>query len=411
MTRRTTLARSIGTAIGLFAPAFAYGQAFTYQGRVELNGTPVNGPVNLGFVMTSDAAGSAILGAQGLPNVAVRDGLFTVTLNDAAQFGPNAFTGGDRWLQVAVNSVPLLPRQKITSAPYAAYARDAGEAATAATAVHATSADFADQATVAQSVPGVDGNSLNGPGGTPVDALTVNGVGTVTVGATRLFPTGRVGINVSSPIYPLEIASTGNCEMVLRSTDGGGNGWNIVAAGVQGAAEDFAFQIVDRSINRSRLTILKNSGMTVVDTLQIRGGADIAEPFAVSAAETPAPGSVMCIDPANPGKLRAARKAYDRTVAGVVSGAGGVNAGVTLRQEDTLADGNHPVALAGRVYVLVDADANGSIEPGDLLTTSDTPAHAMKADDPERSGGAVIGKAMTGCKQGKGLVLVLVSLQ
>ena len=68
------------------------------------------------------------------------------------------------------------------------------------------------------------------------------------------------------------------------------------------------------------------------------------------------------------------------------------------------------VALSGRVYVLADA-ANGSIEPGDLLTTSDRPGHAMKATDPSRTHGAILGKAMSALDQGQGMILVLVTLQ
>ena len=73
-------------------------------------------------------------------------------------------------------------------------------------------------------------------------------------------------------------------------------------------------------------------------------------------------------------------------------------------------EGHALVALAGRVYCLADAGA-GPIEPGDLLTTSSTPGHAMKATDGERSHGAIIGKAMTGLPGGTGLILVLVNLQ
>jgi hypothetical protein len=81
-----------------------------------------------------------------------------------------------------------------------------------------------------------------------------------------------------------------------------------------------------------------------------------------------------------------------------------------MSQAGTLADGQHPVALSGRVYCYVDA-SQGAIEPGDLLTTSPTPGHAMKAVDTAKAQGAIIGKAMTGLKEGKGLVLVLVTLQ
>jgi len=66
--------------------------------------------------------------------------------------------------------------------------------------------------------------------------------------------------------------------------------------------------------------------------------------------------------------------------------------------------------LTGRVYVQADT-SNGPIRPGDLLTTSATPGYAMKVTDHSRAHGAIIGKAMTGLKEGKGLALVLVSLQ
>jgi len=58
----------------------------------------------------------------------------------------------------------------------------------------------------------------------------------------------------------------------------------------------------------------------------------------------------------------------------------------------------------------MDAD-QGAIRPGDLLTTSSTPGHGMKVTDHAQAQGAIIGKAMSALEKGKGLVLVLVSLQ
>jgi hypothetical protein len=52
-----------------------------------------------------------------------------------------------------------------------------------------------------------------------------------------------------------------------------------------------------------------------------------------------------------------------------------------------------------------------SISPGDMLTASATPGHAMKATDLAAAQGAIIGKAMTRLDHGRGLVLVLVNLQ
>jgi hypothetical protein len=121
-------------------------------------------------------------------------------------------------------------------------------------------------------------------------------------------------------------------------------------------------------------------------------------------------GMVLSIDPDNAGKLKIAKNAYDRCVAGIVSGAGGVEAGMLMTQSGSAADGEHPVALTGRAYCWADA-SYGNIQPGDLLTTSDTPGHAMKVADYTKAQGAVLGKAMTKLDQGCGLVLVLVTLQ
>ena len=52
---------------------------------------------------------------------------------------------------------------------------------------------------------------------------------------------------------------------------------------------------------------------------------------------------------------------------------------------------------------------NGPIHAGDLLVTSSTPGHAMRADNPPR--GTVLGKALETHKSGTGLIQVLVTLQ
>jgi hypothetical protein len=69
-----------------------------------------------------------------------------------------------------------------------------------------------------------------------------------------------------------------------------------------------------------------------------------------------------------------------------------------------------PVALLGKVYCKVDAEC-GSVDVGDLLTTSATPGHAMKAGDPLKAFGAVIGKALRPLQAGQGLIPILVALQ
>ncbi len=150
-------------------------------------------------------------------------------------------------------------------------------------------------------------------------------------------------------------------------------------------------------------------GRVTTQVLEITGGSDFSENFDIRSGDAQ-PGMLVRIDPAHPGELAVSDRAYDRTVAGVVSGAGGVKPGLMMGQRGTVADGKHPVALTGRVYCLVDAD-RGAIEPGDLITTSDTPGHGMKVGDYTRAQGAIIGKAMTPLGSGRGLVLLLVNLQ
>jgi hypothetical protein len=147
-------------------------------------------------------------------------------------------------------------------------------------------------------------------------------------------------------------------------------------------------------------------------SITIEGGADVAEPFKISSAdqsESIPAGAVVVIDAQHPGQLRMSSKPYDTHVAGVVSGANGINPGIQMQQQGLL-EGGRNVALTGRVYALADT-CNGAIEPGDLLTTSDQPGYAMKVIDHARAQGAILGKAMTGLSEGSGMILVLVTLQ
>jgi hypothetical protein len=156
---------------------------------------------------------------------------------------------------------------------------------------------------------------------------------------------------------------------------------------------------------------VSGEGRITTQVLQITGGSDLSEQFDITAIHNELKaGMIVSIDPEAPGQLVTSSRAYDKTVAGIVSGAGGVKTGMLMGQRGTPADGKHPVALTGRVYCWVDAD-QGAIRPGDLITTSDLPGYGMKVQDHQKAQGATIGKAMTKLENGKGLVLVLVSLQ
>ncbi len=153
-------------------------------------------------------------------------------------------------------------------------------------------------------------------------------------------------------------------------------------------------------------------GRIITDELQIKGGSDLAEHFDIEEenAFKAIPGMLVSIDPHHVGKLKVAHAPHDKKIAGVISGANGIEPGMLMGQEGTIAYGAYPVALAGRVYVYT-TDEGGTIEPGDFLTSSSTKGYAMKVRDISSSYGSIIGKAMSFADPDTGFVLVLVNLQ
>ena len=109
------------------------------------------------------------------------------------------------------------------------------------------------------------------------------------------------------------------------------------------------------------------------------------------------------------GSLRPSANAYDRKVAGVISGGGDCRPGIILDKRQT-GSSRMPIALVGKVHCKVDAQYS-PIEVGDLLTTSPTPGHAMKVDDPFKAFGAVIGKALRPLDAGQDSIPILIALQ
>ncbi len=107
---------------GAVASARAQGTAFTYQGRLNLNGTPANGSYDVRFIPFNASDGGSQTGVI-VTNRAtpVVDGIFTTTLDlqDLSFFGTN------HWIEIAVRTngtggfVTLSPRQPITPVPQA----------------------------------------------------------------------------------------------------------------------------------------------------------------------------------------------------------------------------------------------------------------------------------------------------
>jgi hypothetical protein len=136
-------------------------------------------------------------------------------------------------------------------------------------------------------------------------------------------------------------------------------------------------------------------------------GGDCAEDFDIAGIEQIEPGTVMMIN--DEGTLQQSKQAYDKRVAGVISGAGNLKPGIVLDKQPSQHN-RMPIALLGKVYCKADAQY-GSIEAGDLLTTSLTSGHAMRVSDPFKALGAIIGKALQPLTEGQGLIPILITLQ
>lgn len=198
-------------------------------------------------------------------------------------------------------------------------------------------------------------------------------------------------------------------DIVLRAPDGadrirldagGGNIW-VGGNGADGDIVLFAASGDNATLAQATIHLNGDAGDIVLQN------ADCAEDFEIAEGENLEPGTVVALG--DDSRLHASSEAYNRRVVGVIAGAGNLRPGIVLgRQRD--GKRRMPVALVGRVFCKADASA-GPIGVGDLLTTSDVPGHVMRAGDPGRAFGAVVGKAITGLKGGTGMVQVLVALQ
>jgi hypothetical protein len=135
--------------------------------------------------------------------------------------------------------------------------------------------------------------------------------------------------------------------------------------------------------------------------------ADCAEDFDIADPTLVESGTVMVLS--EEGKLQGSQTAYDKRVAGVISGAGSYKPGLILDKQES-SNNRMPIALMGKVFCKVDAQY-GAIEVCDLLTTSSTPGHAIKTCDPLKVFGAVIGKALRPLTEGQRLIPILIALQ
>lgn len=375
----------------------------TYQGVLTEGGSPVaDGTHALTFTIYDAATGGIVVETiphAGDPPLQVQttQGRFSV----AVPVTPSSFNGTNRWWSVTFNGTEL-SRQKVTSAPYAI------RATTASDVDGVLKLDWG-QKRIEVNEP--IGNNQEGMFGGLVGGSQVPWIRTHT-----RFQSGNNGDYVAR--FEFSDTGLGDSGVQFIKKNGGGD-FHLLKCYYAGLDRFIVDQSGNVAITGGNLYV---GGSTSTGVLTIRG-ADVAEPFNFAGSSTlpaPQPGMVVSIDPANAGKLMVTNAAYDKKVAGVMSGANGLDAGVILGKGNAnpLIDGEHPVAMTGRVWVYADepvaapGQPSTTIEPGDRLTTSGTKAgHAMKALDESKAPGAVIGKAMTPRDEKTGMVLVLVNLQ
>jgi hypothetical protein len=251
-------------------------------------------------------------------------------------------------------------------------------------------------------VAGVAGVAANAGGIGPGVLGQSNGGGPGVVGLANK-DAGVIGFHGDPRLQETTVANDGGRAGVFGASENG--------AGVLGYSRDPGSPAIYAFGGFRAIALGKPFAGLFDGDVQVNGdiflpGADCAEQFDILDTNQIEPGAVLVID--DGGVLRPSSKAYDTKVAGVASGAGAYRPGIVLDRRERSAK-RLPVSLVGKVFCKVDAQYS-SIEVGDLLTSSPTPGHAMKATEPHRAFGAVIGKALAQWRDGIGLIPILVAL-
>jgi hypothetical protein len=424
---------------GIVSAATFVNQSITYQGKLtNASGSPLTGTFSVRFNIYNLSSGGTALSTD-THSVTATSGLFTTQIAVNQQY----FDGNALWLGVKVGSDPeMTPRQEILPVPYALGMRPGAvirgsignptltlqhSGGTMALLIN-TRGVYSDAVHITTSgdhSPGVDastsGNysdgvhvSTSGEGSEGIYAST-SGYGSIgeIVSTSNNWADGMRVSTSGIESTGMSIVTKNFSSVGLRVTTNGTNS-DAVIGGAKGPnsfgvwAESEESAAVYANTKRAD----KEYGVLTYDKMSAFGydtnGGDIAEFIPVT--DDVEPGTVLVIG--TDGRLMPSATEYDTRVAGIVS----TEPGVTLAKIEGGNPGEEIVAIAGRVPCKVDA-TKAPIHAGDLLTTSDTSGHAMKAEPTIINGrgfypdGTILGKAMGSLENGTGTIEVLVTLQ
>jgi len=385
--RAFAVAVGILVVVGLAGSTGNVPHLINYQGRLsESGGNPLTGAYSITFTLFDDETGGSPLWTETQLSVSVSNGLFSVLLGSVTALSASIFEDNAQvHLGVSINGgSEMSPRQRIVSVAYAL---------------------VAGAATDCWSFGGNAGASDNRIGTLGSQALSI-----ITDGEERIsiaqhgevecygsFLAQGIGSSVLAEGYSYSVAFIGNKEpdddgLWLTSWGTGGDGDFIACRDMP----DYP-----NSLNTSMKFRVDSNGNVRADGTFESPAADFAE--LLPAEDGLEPGDVLVVG--QDGILARSSEPYQKAVVGVHStrpaflGGGG---------DDVDQTGKVPLAISGIVPVKATA-VNGSITPGDLLTTSDLSGHAMLAD--RAVIGTVLGKALEPLDEGTGVIRVLVMLQ
>lgn len=393
-----------GDGAQVTAPEATVAEAITYQGQLtDANGNPLEGNHSMRFILYDDDVGGSAVFDSGEQTVNVADGLFNVSL----PVPQSAFNGQALWLSIVVEGQFLSPRQPLTPAPYALSVRPgavvaqdtAGDGLTVQN-VATGAAVRAESSHAGLSAQGanfaVRGQNSGGANGTGYGGYFESTTGVGVFGSTAAVPSTTNPLPAG--VYGLSENGAG-----VYGEAGGPFAWAGYFDGnvrVDGSlvisdslfANDKAGYLFDIALNDGEEPLARGDVVVVKGVTDAVMG-DIPVPLVHKAESEASTGVIGVVD-----------KMYVED-----------EAGRRRMEERAAAAGEYVSIVTVGAFSAINVDATyGAIAPGDLLVSSPTPGHAMKAGATDSEGphtGAIIGKALSALEDGTGAVAVMVSLQ